>query len=350
VIGDCGIAQDGASRDDDPSTPNVYVDYVLVYESASTKWCVDANMWAAHSADIDNFFSYGDAVYAKLQSIFDIHPGEKFVYQVLNITGGAATSSDFGLGDMVTGDAFYNVDYDPVSGRAIPGFWGYLLTLHEAINDFTGLVTPGWPPDWWADHRSPFPNALDILLLEQIGTELGNQALLDAASYQNYRFGDPAQSGYDSEVGMFLSLYDEYGGYAAFTGAFQLIQEDRLNWDTVAPHAGHASPLLTEYVLAYLQLGLHTTEDLTESLFLASGVGWLDTGIGPYTVDVNAVHTIATAHCSIRAAAGAGLDVSAKLDALRHGDYLGALATGGSAATCPSECAYSNFAGCVARF
>jgi len=345
VIGDCGIAPKG-------SNPATSVDYVLVYDSPSTRWCVDRDFWSqpGNAQAISRFFAYGDAVYSKLQTLFNIHPSEKFVYQALDVTGGAHTGSDFGLGVSVTGDAFGNTFNDPVTNAPIQGFWGYLLTLHEAINDFTGIVSPGWPSDWWADHRSPFPNALDYYLLRDIGTERNDSTILASATAQHERFGDPNLTGFDPEVGLFETLYDQYGGYAAFTNAFALVQQDGINWDTVDSHV-LPSEILTEYVIAYLQLGIRTTTNLTDSLFVANGVGSLDTGIGPYPVDASNVAAIATAHCSIRAAAGAGRDVSAQLDALRTGDYQDAVATGGTEAACPAECAWTTtWSRCIARF
>ncbi len=345
ALGDCGVAPKG-------SNPSQSVDYVLVYESPTSRWCVDRDYWSQPGSPqaISGFFAYGDAVYAKLQSIFDLHPSEKFVYQVLDVTGGAHTGSDFGLGVSVTGDAFGNTFDDPVTGAAVHGFWGYLLTLHEAINDFTGLVSPGWPSDWWADHRSPFPNMLDYYVMHDVGTEQSDATILAAAEAHHKRFAEPNLPGYDPEVGMFETLYTQYGGYAAFTDAFALVQQDGINWDSVDSHV-LPSQILTEYVIAYLQLGLRTTTDLTQSLFAASGVGWLDTGIGTYPVSSDNVRAIATAHCSIRAAAGAGQDVSAQLTALQTGNYQGAVATGGTEAACPAECAWTTtLARCIARF
>lgn len=344
TVGDCGFAPKGSTGEQ--------VDYVLAYESATTRWCVDRDFWQSSSNRdaIGKFYGYGDAVYSKLQTLFNIHPSEKFVYQVYDVTGGAHTGSDFGLGVSVTGDAFGNVYNDQVSNAPVAGFWGYLLTLHEAINDFTALVTPGWPSDWWADHRSPFPNTLDYYLMRDIGTDRSDATLLAAAKAHHERFADPSQPGYDPEVGMFESLYSQYGGYSAFTSAFSLVEQDGINWDDVDGHVKPAE-ILTEYVIAYLQLGIHTTTDLTQSLFLANGVSTLDTGIGPYPVNASVVKSIATAHCSIRAAAAAGRDVSAPIAALRTGNYQNAVATGGTQAGCPAECAWtSTLQRCIARF
>jgi hypothetical protein len=186
--------------------------------------------------------------------------------------------------------------------------------------------------------------------MKDVGTERNDATILAAAKAHHARFADPTRSGYDTEVGMFEKMYTQYGGYSAFTNAFNLVQQDGINWDTVDNHV-IPSEILTEYVIAYLQLGIRTTTDLTQSLFLANGVGSLDTGIGPYPVSASAVRSIATAHCSIRAAAGAGRDVSVPLSALRTGNYQNAVASGGTQAACPAECAWTTtLQRCIARF
>lgn len=346
IIGDCGMAPQGT---DD----SVSVDYVLVYSSSKTRWCVDSNLWsvAANEVAISNLFGYGDAVYSELQSIVHVTPSGSLVFQVNDdpLGDGCAGCSAFGFGETLGIASIVGGLADPVSGVNIPGFWGYLLTLHEAINNFTGQIAyGGWPKDWWADHRSPFPNTLDEYVMRAIGTQEGNQTLLAAATAQHERMAVAGLPGYDPEVAMFNTLYNQYGGFSAFGNAFELIQADALALGTDDPTV-NPSPLLTEYTIAYIQLGIHTTKDLTQSLFVASGVGTLDTTIAPYNVDSNAVRAIASAHCSVVAASAAGVNVSTQLAALETGNYVNAVAAGGTRATCPSECAWNTTtARCVA--
>ncbi|HEU0201682.1 MAG TPA: hypothetical protein VFR86_14775 [Burkholderiaceae bacterium] len=103
-------------------------------------------------------------------------------------TGGASTGTNFAArGVKVTGDAFFNVyTYRDAANvqKQIPGFWGYLLALHQAINVSSGVFSPGWPTDWWADHRSPFPNLMDIRVMETIGTAQSNALLLASSEAQ----------------------------------------------------------------------------------------------------------------------------------------------------------------------
>ena len=317
------------------------------YRSATTIWCVNPGIWAGHQAEVESFFPYGDKVVAKLEELFAVTPDDlPYTIEVMEPNGYAMTPSNYGPGVAVTGDAFYN-DF-----AGVQGYWGYLLVLHEFVNQWTGLVTGGWPTDWWADHRSPFPNSMD----EQIMRTLG---LNEAADAQHSRFADRNSGDYDAQVVMFNDLFDAHG-FAGLRKAFQLIQGDGLKWfDLKDPPAyqdqtefvsGNPSALLSNFVTAYLSLG--AGEDVTAS-FLAAQVGqrppnwegnWVDT-----SPDSQTVTAIANAHCSIAAAAAAGTAVTDARSALRKGDYASAqvAATANCAADCPGECACKENA-CVA--
>jgi len=329
------------------------IHYVQAYASAQTQWCIDPGMWSVHPDVYENFFPYGDSVVTELQALFNVSPqGLPLTIEVKQPFGGASTGSDFGTGITVTGDAYYTSFTNPATGQTVAGFWGYLLTLHESINVWTGVISGGWPSDWWADDRSPFPNSMDYHIMQDIGTKQNNSTLLAAAAAQHERFGDAGQPGYDSEVGLFDTLYDatntdtKYSGFTGFEDAFQLAEEDGLSWPNVSGDSSYTgdndhSARLSEYVIAYLQLGFVAGSDLTQPVFTTDGVGTLDTQITPYTVDPSAVRAVATAHCSIRAAAAAGQNTSSQLAALQSGNYQNAIATGGSEITCPGECAWS---------
>ena len=325
--------------------------FVQGHHSKLSRWCIDPSVWSEHSADFKKFYPYGNDVVTNLETLFAYTPdGLPFTYEATVPTGGAHTGSDFGFGDTVTGDAFWNdYTYQNAKGKTVdvPGFWGYLLSLHEAINDWTGEITSNWPTDWWADHRSPFPNSMDYHVMEVIGTSEGNQTVLDAADAQHRRFGVAGQPEYDSEVAMFDSFYDRFGGFTPFANTFALIQADQMEWSQVAPNP---SALLSEYVIAYLQLGMRTTSDLTQSDFVAAGVGTKDTTIASYAVSSKVVKSVGDAHCSI---AGARSDpavsqntLDAALDKLRHGNYAQAFVTSRSCKTtpksqAPAECSCS---------
>lgn len=154
-------------------------------------------------------------------------------------TGGAQTPTDCGtFGNSVTYDAFtgnaYNANY----------FWGYLLSLHEAINQWTGLATGGWPTDWWADHVSAFPNLMDFHIMNVIGTANMDNNLLTVATAQKMRF----YPGGDSADPRVVALDDVYGmmpnmdGLAGFSQVFSLVGADKMSWETSARIPTRSSP------------------------------------------------------------------------------------------------------------
>ena len=357
IVGDCGQAPSGSGSGN--------VDYVMVYKSSLSAVCVDSTFWAnsTNATAIRGFFPYFDAVVTQDKALFPVAtPNTQFVFEITVPTGGASTGCGFSsLGnggqfcDTVTGDAFTNVYNDSGSGNSVPGFFGYLLTLHESINVFTGLVSSGWPTDWWADHRSPFPNAMDAEFMQSIAnnnsllTPATKQALLNSATAQFNRFTNTSNptGEFDSEVVMFVNFFNQFGGFNAYANAFNFaVNQDGLRWPSVSKDPNFTgdddfSENLSEYVIAYLQLGFGATSNLT-STFSSAGVGTKDTSIPSYTINANNVKTIAAAHCSIRAAANTGINVTAQLSALQMGNFQNATATGGTQASCPSECAFIN--------
>jgi hypothetical protein len=355
AIGDCGMDDNHNTASGQPAQ----VDYVEVYSSKYTKWCVDAKFWPSNSHSIRQFFAYYDYLVPQMSSLFNINLPLPLVIEATWPDGSAcACGPKFGgqVRVALTGDAFSNTFTNPQNNQSIPGFWGYLLPMHETVNTLTGQIGGGgWPTDWWADHRSPFPNAMDEQIMRYIGTNQNNQTVLNAASAQHERFADPKQSGFDSEIAMFDNFFSRFGGFPTFARFFSLVRNDGIQWVPVAQDPtytpdNNTSPLLSEYVIAYLSLAFGTTSDLTQK-FINAGVGKLDKTITPYKVSTAAVKGIANAHCSIRAAAAAGVSVSASLAALQKGNYKNAIATGGTSSSCPSECSWATTSRrCVAKW
>ena len=364
VIGHCGRAPGGSGRGD--------VDYLMVYKSEQSIVCVDQTFWSVeeNARTISKFFPYFDAVIVQDKALFPVKtPDAPFAFVITVPTGSGHAGCDLrkvGAGgtfcNTVSDDFFTKADLDPVTGNSILGFWGYLIPLHESINLFTGLLSPGWPTDWWADHRSPFPNAMDVELLRSIAAKADTldpamrSEIAASADLQLHRFADPANPTrkYDREVAMFLDLFDRFGGFASYARAFEYaIGEDRLQWTSVSQVTSfngddNHSENLSEYVIAYLQLGFGTDQDLTP-MFRTAGVGTMDKKIAPYEIDSTKIREIATAHCSIRAAANAGLNVNRQLRALQAGNFRSAIAHGGSSSSCPIECTFRDNS-CVAKF
>ena len=366
VIGDCGMDQDGALGT---------VDFVKVYQSQLSEWCINANLYSTYYTTFLNgpFYAYSDAVITELNRVFPVTPpNQPFIVEVQQSGGGGVAGCGLGGGsycNTVTGNAYYNVFTDPVTQTNITGFWGYLFTLHEAINVYTAMVSPGWPTDWWCDNRTTFANAYDYEILQDMGTAQNNQTLLNSATAQYNLKANQSQnpSGYDPEVALFIDFFHEYcegtpcSGFPAYTRVFKLIAEDGISWPNVSGYTNYNgdndySARLTEYVIAYLQMGfrgkpvrgleppfLTTTTDQTQN-FVRAGVGSAANappGESAYTIDTRVVGDIETAHCSIQAAKRAGRPYAQQLANLQSGDYKHAIATGGTKASCPDECAWN---------
>ena len=175
-----------------------------------------------------------------------------------------------------------------------------------------------------------------------------------SAEAQSKRFTDPKSREYDSEVSMFIDFFNRYGGFRGYADSFRYaIGEDRLKWPVVSknPHFtgdNNYSKNLSEYLIAYLSLGFGVDKDLT-SVFRNAGVGTLDKRIPGYEIEAANVKAIANAHCSIRAAANAGLHMDRELGELQLGNFKDAVAHGGTRASCPIECTFSENK-CKARF
>jgi hypothetical protein len=336
-------------------------EYIQVHASIYARWCVDATFWPANAQYISQFFAYYDGVVRLLSSLFNVKLPLPILVEVSTPrpNGSVCTCGPiFGepVGLRMTGDAFSNVFVNPQNNQSVPGFWGYLLPLHEAINSYTGQVGRGnWPTDWWADDLSPFPNAMDELVMRNIGNAQKNQTLLNAASAQHERFTDPSQSGYSPETAMFVNFYNQYGGFAAYARFFGLVRKDGIQWQSVSQDPTFTpdhnySKLLSEYVIAYLSLAFRVKSDLTPTFAKAGvGTGYTNFNIQSYTLNSAAVKDIAKAHCSIRAASAAGVNVDSQLTALQKGNYMSAIASGGTKLTCPNECLWSQNK-CVARW
>jgi len=166
-------------------------------------------------------------------------------------TGGGFATGDISEARAITGKRSPGIGcaYDAFSGSAngIKAYWAHILITHEMVNLFTGeVVSGGWPVDWWANHRSPFP------LMTAIEIEY---ALVPEMAVFHERQGRE-----DPLVGMFLRLKDQYG-WAMFRRAFRTAIADGINWEALG---ANPSAVRTAYVAAYLQIG--APEDISAIL------------------------------------------------------------------------------------
>jgi hypothetical protein len=304
-----------------------------------SRWCIQDTAPTGQSALPAAFCSYGDKVVTTLEKTFNIQAPDTFEFELDTQTGGALTGTACNhFGDGVAYDAF------------VGSAWGYLLALHEAINDWTGLSSSGWPTDWWADHQSAFPNLMDFHVMNTLGTVNNDQNLIKAAAAQKKRFypgGDSADAKVVALDNVYLAMPNG-DGFAGFSHMFSLQSGDGVKWDSL----GVPNPDVkrSEYVVAYISLA--TGKSVLKLLQGpgANGGGNIcnntpdgTNGDAPYTCSEAHIDAIATAHCSI----AANNKPSASLSALRSSNY-GSIASGPCGSSCPSECACDSANHCVA--
>jgi hypothetical protein len=312
---------------------------------SKSRWCVQNTVPDAQTALPPAFCAYGDQVITTLEQVFDIPASDTFEFELDAQTGGAHTGTACDhFGNGVAYDAFAG------SGYGVSGFWGYLLALHEAINDWTGMSSSGWPTDWWADHQSAFPNLMDFHIMTTLGTENQDPNLIKAAAAQKKRFypgGDSADAKVVALDNVFAAM-PMGDGFSGFSHMFALRAGDGVKWDGLG--VGNPDVLRSEYVAAYLSLAAHAPMlPLLQGPGANGGGGICNNtpdgtaGDKPYTCSESHIDAIATAHCASAARGKSASDLSA----LRMGKYS-QVAAADCGKQCPAECACDRQQHCVA--
>jgi len=310
-----------------------------------SRWCIQDSAPSGQSALPKAFCAYGDKVVTTLESTFNISAPDIFEFELDTQTGGAHTGTACDhFGDGVAYDAFAGDAYGAT------GFWGYLLALHEAINDWTGLSSTGWPTDWWADHQSAFPNLMDFRIMNALGVAESDQNLIKAATAQKGRFYPKGDSADPKVVALdnVYNLMPNGDGFAGFSHMFSLQSADGVHWDDLG--VGNPDVKRSEYVVAYMSLAAKQSVLKTLQGPGANGGGDIcnntpdgTSGDKAYTCNEDHIDAIATAHCAIAANGKPAADLSK----LKSGNYTG-IASGPCGSTCPNECACDPSNHCVA--
>jgi hypothetical protein len=226
--------------------------YEKIHEGKHWTWYAPQKEFRRHKADIAALYDYADKAFDKLCESWGLRPSqERYTLLVMARTGGGFAAGDISEVRAITGRKSPGIRcaYDAFSGSAngIKAYWAHILITHEMVNLFTGeLVSGGWPVDWWANHRSPFP----LMTAVEIEYALVPQM---AVFHQQEGRQDPL-------VRMFFELKDQFG-WAMFRKAFRAAVDDGINWDAFG---ANPSALRTAYVAAYLQIG--APEDISGNL------------------------------------------------------------------------------------
>jgi len=217
--------------------------YQMIHEGKHWTWFARQDQFRRHKADIAALYDYADKAFDKLAESWGVKPPEnRYTLLVMANPGGGFAAGDIGEVRAITGKKSPGIGcaYDAFSGTAngIKAYWAHILITHEMVNLFTGqVVAGGWPVDWWANHRSPFP----LMTAVQIEYALVPQM---AVFHERQGREDPL-------VGMFFQLKDQFG-WAMFRKAFRTAIDDGIRWDAFG---SNPSALRTAYVAAYLQIG-----------------------------------------------------------------------------------------------
>jgi hypothetical protein len=311
------------------------------------RWCIQDSVPNAQKALPKAFCSYGDKVVEIMERVFNIPAPKVFEFELDSATGGAHTGTACSnLGDGVAYDAFTGSAYGATS------FWGYLLSMHEAINVWTGMASSGWPTDWWADHQSAFPNLMDFHIMDKVGVENDDMNLIKAAAAQKKRFypgGDSADAKVVALDNVFKAMPGA-DGFAGFSRQFALQTADGVKWDGLG--AKNPDVKRSEYVAGYMSLaagqsvlGLLQGPGENGGGKICNGTADGTAGDQPYTCSQANIDAIASAHCAIAANGKPAADLSA----LRSGKYTN-VPSGPCGKTCPSECACDATEHCVAAW
>lgn len=270
--------------------------YKLIYKGKHFKWYMRPEFYGNNRHDVDPLFEYPDRVYEQLEHdlgfkfrkapYLGINPRKMFFdhntkkWEEVHFASTGLWDDDVDMpyfagapmfmeGMTLPEDAFYNV------AGEVKGYWAYVLLLHELTNTFTGYVTQEWPRDWWANHRSPFPNMVDYKILE----ELGYTRLSDI---QKGRFLPGSREDAAEQVRMFDKFQTDFG-WEMFRRMFRLIKKDRMYLDGLRDPpdyneskpfvSGNPSSLRSHYTAAYMAMGAGIGSDVVAERLNTAGVG-----------------------------------------------------------------------------
>jgi hypothetical protein len=214
-----------------------------IHEGKHWVWYAADEDFQPRQRDIEAVYDYADQAFDYLSGAWGLKPpAEKYALLVRHEKGGGFAAGEINEVRAITGknSPGIGVSFDAFSNTAngVKGYWGYVLTTHEMVNLFTGqIVSGGWPVDWWANHRSPFP----LMTAVQIEFALKPEVAIHHVKQKND----------DALVVMFLEIKDRFG-WQMFREAFKAAIADGIQWDRIGQNP---SALRTNYVAAYLQIG-----------------------------------------------------------------------------------------------
>lgn len=213
------------------SEPSTYGETDFTVESSATmalKHSSDRfNIYSDFENDISWFYPYVESVYDQLKAKFGYEPSH---YLPIEYTIKRGPPGEIGGS---TSEGKIEVKASDFSENR----WCLVISAQELVNLFTGSICRGWPSDWWADHRSPFP----IMVAIEIIRDLGYVQEADD-SHEEFK-GDPLYIWH-------REMKRKYG-WRIYRNMFSAMKADGIQLDQLGPNPGK---LRTNYVLAYMSI------------------------------------------------------------------------------------------------
>jgi len=176
---------------------------------------------------IEWFYQFIENAYGKLQEFFGFEPT-----RYLPIRCEIKHGQPGGIGGW-TAEGRFGVEANPFTWNR----WCLCISVQELVNLFTGSLSGGWPVDWWADHKSPFPIMASIEAVFALGFKQ------EAQSHHEDFAKDPLYAWFRRIL--------EANGWPLFQTMFANVRKDGIKWDDID---GNPSKLRTNYTLSYLDI------------------------------------------------------------------------------------------------
>jgi hypothetical protein len=178
--------------------------------------------------DISWFHLYVEGVYEQIKAKFEHEPN---LYLPIRYVIKRGLSGSI-RGWTASGEAGVE------AGDFVQNRWCLVISAQELVNLFTGSICSGWPTDWWANHRSPFP----IMVAVEVVRDLGY--LQEANDYDAEFEKDPLYMWHKKVKTTF--------GWNLYRKMFTAMREDGIQLDRIG---SNPSRIRTNYVLAYMGIG-----------------------------------------------------------------------------------------------
>jgi len=248
------MAQDGAQ-----ANPVIKIHTGKYYD-----WYTDQETWKSMKDSISPDFAIFDNSVDQLLKDWGTAPPTTHLYCYIDASGknGAYATGDISQVDASRGASpspgiGINANLFEAKGYGVAGGTAIVFGVHEMVNDMTGQVSAGWPRDWWADDRSPFPGMTEIHLLNELG-------------YTDIAKADDLDLSKDPLYVMFKGIQSKYG-WGVFSRMFTNMRTNHVDWTQI--DGGHnPSAVMTNLVCAYMTLGSADTAANMDKLFTTGPV------------------------------------------------------------------------------